>query len=403
VVFIYKGENKIYNVREEILIPKGERNMKLTQQILDYIQAHQQQAYDLLLELAQIPAPSNHEEKRATFCQSWLQARGAGEVFVDDALNVILPIGCTQDNPLVVVAAHTDVVFPDEQGLPLKVEHGRICCPGVGDDTANLVAMLMAAQFILEHDLHPAQGGMLLVANAGEEGLGNLKGTRRLMERYGHRVTEFISLDAWNRKVFHRAVGSLRYRVEVRTQGGHSYEKFGAPNAIHQLSQLITALYSFDVPKRGKTTYNVGTIQGGTSVNTIAQQAQMLYEIRSDNMEDMREMEQRFLEQIRAFQQKGWDIQLQVIGVRPCMGDVDMERQHALEQRACHAVEAYFGGSSVLESASTDCNIPQSMGIPAVAVGCFLGGGAHTREEYVEIDSLHPGLKVAFEMILHYF
>ena len=377
--------------------------MELTQQILDYIQTNRQQAYDLLLELAQIPAPSNHEEKRADFCRSWLEAHGAKEVWVDDAFNVILPIGVDDEGPLVVVCAHTDVVFPDEETLPLRVADSRICCPGIGDDTANLTAMLMAARYILEHDLRPARGGMLLTANAGEEGLGNLKGTRALMERYGHRVTEFISLDAWNRKVFHRAVGSVRYRVEVHTQGGHSYEKFGSPNAIHQLAQLIAELYAFEVPTRGKTTYNVGTIQGGTSVNTIAQRAHMRYEIRSDHMEDMREMEQRLLDLIRARQQAGQDIRVEVIGVRPCMGEVDMDRQHALENRACRAVERHFGGTAVLESASTDCNIPQSMGIPAVAVGCFLGGGAHTREEYVEIDSLLPGLNVAFEMILHYF
>ena len=120
--------------------------MELTKQIQNYIDGHGQEAYELLLELAQVPAPSNHEEKRAVFCRDWLQKQGAGGVFLDDALNVIYPVGCTETNELVVFMAHSDVVFPDMEDLPLKVEEGRICCPGVGDDTANAVALLMAAK-----------------------------------------------------------------------------------------------------------------------------------------------------------------------------------------------------------------------------------------------------------------
>ena len=130
--------------------------MQLTQEILTYINQQQQQAFDLLVELAQIPAPSNHEEKRAAFCKTWLEKQGAQGVYVDEALNVIYPIGCTQDNPLTVYMAHSDVVFPDTEPLPLKVENGRIYCPGVGDDTANAVALLMTAKYIAQHDCRPS-------------------------------------------------------------------------------------------------------------------------------------------------------------------------------------------------------------------------------------------------------
>ena len=135
--------------------------MELTKQIQNYIDGHGQEAYELLLELAQIPAPSNHEEKRAVFCRDWLQKQGAGGVYLDDALNVIYPVGCTETNELVVFMAHSDVVFPDMEDLPLKVEEGRICCPGVGDDTANVVALLMAAKFLAEYGLTPAGCGLL--------------------------------------------------------------------------------------------------------------------------------------------------------------------------------------------------------------------------------------------------
>ena len=165
--------------------------MFLNETILQYIEAHEDEAFELLVELAQIPAPSNQEEKRAEFIKSWLEAQGAEGVYIDEALNVIYPVGVTETNPLVVVAAHSDVVFGDLEPLPLVVEDGLIKCPGVGDDTANLVMLLMAAKYIAEQKILPKEGGLLLVANSGEEGLGNLKGSRQLVKDFGwcgHRI-----------------------------------------------------------------------------------------------------------------------------------------------------------------------------------------------------------------------
>ena len=149
--------------------------MELSQEIICYLEAHQQEAYELLLELAQIPAPSNQEEKRAEFCRNWLEKQGAEGVYIDEALNVIYPVGCSEHSDLAVFMAHSDVVFPDTEALPLKVEDGKICCPGIGDDTANVVALLMTAKYIAQNHLKPEGRGVLLVVNSGEEGLGNLK------------------------------------------------------------------------------------------------------------------------------------------------------------------------------------------------------------------------------------
>ncbi|MBQ5583276.1 MAG: M20/M25/M40 family metallo-hydrolase, partial [Ruminiclostridium sp.] len=197
--------------------------MELTPSILSYIEAHQEEAYQLLLTLAQIPAPSNHEELRAAFCKDWLDAQGAKGIYIDDAFNVVYPVGDTGENPLLVVMAHSDVVFPDTSPLPLEIRDGRIYCPGVMDDTANAVALLIAAKYIAETGLQPKSTGLLLVVNAGEEGLGNLNGCRKIMETYGSRVREFISFDDKNCNGVHNAVGSRRYRVEVTTEGGHSF------------------------------------------------------------------------------------------------------------------------------------------------------------------------------------
>ena len=377
--------------------------MQLSQQILTYIDQHREESYQLLLELAQIPSPSNHEEKRAAFCQEWLTRQGAKGVYIDDALNVIYPVGPTDSGPLTVFMAHSDVVFPDTTPLPLKVEDGLIKCPGVGDDTANVVALMTAAKFIAQEGLTPAQGGMLLVINSGEEGLGNLKGSRKIMADFGSQVTEFVTLDGVDYGITTGAVGSKRYRIEVLTEGGHSYSKFGNRNAIAYLASLIDALYMVKVPEEGKTTYNVGLIQGGTSVNTIAQQAEMLYEFRSDRRENLAMMEEHLMAAVAFFRTKGARINLELIGDRPCSGDVDPARHKALMDRTAAAVLRHFGQEAHFRTASTDCNIPLSLGIPSVGVSCYLGDGAHTREEYVRVDSLLPGLRLCFELILHAF
>lgn len=377
--------------------------MQLTETILEYIKAHEQKAVELLIELARIPAPSHHEEKRAAFCKDWLINQGAEGVYIDDALNVIYPIGCGEGKQLAVFMAHSDVVFPDTDQLPLTIENGRIHCPGVCDDTANVVAMLMAAKYIAERKLQPRDFGVLLVVNSCEEGLGNLKGCRKIMEVYGERIAEFVTFDDKNGKGVHKAVGSRRYRVEVDTEGGHSYSNFGNRNAIACLASLIQALYSIQVPAVGKTTYNVGTISGGTTVNTIAQHAEMLYEFRSDEREAMEYMEQRFEETIVRFREDGLQITVTVVGDRPCGGNVDEERMAALMERADNASLRCNGRPMHFKPGSTDCNIPLSLGIPSICVGCCDGDGCHTREEYLELRGVYPGLCTAFDLILYHF
>lgn len=377
--------------------------MELSNRHRQYIRETDGQAMDLLLELARIPAPSNHEEQRAAFCKTWLEEQGAEGVYIDEALNVVWPIGCGEGKPIAAIMAHSDVVFLDETPLPLKVEDGRICCPGIGDDTANAVALLMCARYIAQNHLQPGGWGVLLVINSGEEGLGNLKGCRKIMEDYGHRIQEFITFDAISRAIVDRAVGSHRYEVEVRTKGGHSFNDFGTPNAIAQLASLIEKLYRIPVPPKGKTTYNVGVISGGTSVNTIAQQAKMLYEFRSDEQASLRYMQEAFERVIGDAKAGGMAISVTQVGDRPCGGYVDAARQQALKDRAARAIRQHFELEPVFHSGSTDCNVPLSMGIPSVCVGCCLGSGAHTREEFVETESLAKGRGIAMEMVLHYF
>jgi len=363
---------------------------------------HAQEAIALLRELGRIPAPSHHEEKRAEFVKNWLENQGAKQVYIDSALNVIYPIGVTEDNPVVVLMAHTDIVFPDTQELEMHEEDGKLFAPGIGDDTANLVTLLMAAKYAAEHDIK-ADIGVLIVANSCEEGLGNLKGSKQIFKDFEGRVIEMISIDGGLHKVVDTAVGSHRMKVTIRAQGGHSYGKFGNTNAIVQMAQLIGKLYEKQVPTLAKTTYNVGVIEGGTTVNSICGECSMLYEYRSENRECLAEMEAFFNDTIRAHRDMGMDIEVEVLGIRPCTGDVDSEKLAQLVKRMQKIMHAYTGNEITVCAGSTDANTALALGVPAVTIGAMDGALGHTRGEWVSLSSILPGQKIALAALLHYF
>ena len=368
-----------------------------------WIEAHAQEHLDLLLTLARIPAPSNLEQQRAEFILNWLHANGGEAAYMDKALNVILPLGVTETNPLAVFAAHSDVVFPDTMPLPLRMEDGKIFCPGVGDDTASVVSLLMCAKYLLETGIQPKETGVLIVVDSGEEGLGNLKGIRHLFDSFAGRIREFISFDGGECRCVNRAVGSRRYRIAIETEGGHSYGAFGNRNAIAYLASLIDTLYTIKVPPLGRTTYNVGTISGGTSVNTIAQHAEMLYEFRSDEAGALAIMEKHLDAALEFYRTKGVTVTAELVGNRPCSRAVDENTMTDMTLRAQEATRRHYGQELTFSVGSTDCNIPLSRGVAALCLGVYRGRGAHTREENIDLDSLIPGMKFLFDLILHHF
>lgn len=377
--------------------------MGQTAEMERYIEASRDELLQLIRDLCAIPAPSHREGKRAVFCRDWFAQNGGKNVVIDEALNVICAHG-DPDGDLIVFMAHTDTVFPDLDPMPFVEKNGKMYCPGVTDDTANLAVLMICARYMLRQKLTEGLG-MLFVANSCEEGLGNLKGCRRIMETYGSRVRELITLDGTNlRAIVTDAVGSHRYRVVVRTEGGHSFGDFGKPNAIHRLSAIINTLYGIGVPVEGnsKTTYNVGLISGGTSVNTIAQQAEMLYEYRSDNLNCLRLMEAKFWEIIDHYREAGVDVEVERIGERPCSGEIDPSARKALLDRCGAAVRAAVGMEAVFSSGSTDANIPLSMGIPAACISVCNGGKCHTRQEWLDVNSLPDGCRLFMHLLGSY-
>ena len=276
------------------------------------------EALRLLRTLARIPAPSQHEERRAAEIMQWMHKNGMSQAYVDEATNVVCPFGDDGTCDLVVFAAHTDVVFPDTVELPLREEGGRMYAPGVGDDTANLVALLMAARHLAHNpQLMPAEIGVLVVANSCEEGLGNLRGTKQLFEQYGSRIRRFYSFDLYLPQVIDEAVGSHRWKIEVRTQGGHSYSNFGRPNAIERLCAILQALYALPLPQDVPCTINVGRIEGGTTVNAIAAQAKALFEYRSTSDAVLRDMRHLVRATVEGFASEDVEVSMKSLSARP--------------------------------------------------------------------------------------
>lgn len=368
--------------------------------IKEYIENNKEKMYALHKELCLIPSPSHHEEKRAEFIKNWLENLGAKGVYIDEALNVIFPINCENSNEITVYAAHTDTVFPDTEPMPFVDDGEYIHCPGAGDCTAGLAALLMMAKFCIENDIK-APKGMMIVANSCEEGLGNLKGTRQLFKDYEGRIKQFITFDSHIYKIINRCVGSHRYRVSVKTEGGHSFNAFGNKNAIAAVSEIVNKIYSIELPsKEGcKVTYNVGGISGGTSVNTIAQSAEILCEYRSDDLELLNYMKNQFEKIFKEAQTDEVDVEVELIGDRPCAGNVDETKIKELCDIASSIINKVYGPVR-FESGSTDCNIPMFFGVPAIDVGAWIGYGTHTREEKIERASLVPGLEIVINLVL---
>lgn len=359
------------------------------------------EALDLLRTLARIPSPTHHEERRAAFICDWMQRNGLTGATIDQAKNVICPLYDDGTADLVVFAAHTDVVFDDTDELPLREENGRLYAPGVGDDTANLVALLLAARELAHHpELLPQGMGALIVANSCEEGLGNLAGTRQLFASYGARVKRFYSFDLYLPGCVDTAVGSHRWEICVHTQGGHSFHDFGRPNAIERLCALVEDLYKLELPAEVPATLNVGTIEGGTGVNAIAAQARALFEYRSTSDAVLHKLDDELQAVVEHYRTDDVTVTLTDVGQRPASAEGRSDELVRMTDVSCAVLRAITGEEPELSPASTDANIPLSLGIPANTLGAIRGAMLHTRDEWIEAASLQEGLAVVMGIML---
>jgi len=346
-----------------------------------------EQVIDLAVEIQQIAAPPFGERQRAEFVRDQFSQDGLSDVSMDELYNVYARIPGSGQSPPLVVTAHLDTVFPLDTELFVRREGARIYGPGIGDNSLG-VAGLFGLSWLLSDQQLP--GDLWLVANVGEEGLGDLRGMKAAVDRFDDRVLAYIILEGMALgQVYHRALGVERYKINVQTPGGHSWVNFGKPSAIHELAELISELVEIPLPKQPRTTLNVGVISGGTSVNTIAEFADIQLDLRSEDKRMLDYLVKQVEDRISKAQKVDVQVTKELIGKRPA-GEIPTD--HALVQlvKGCLANR---GLRASLAIGSTDANIPLSRGIPAVCVGLTSGSGAHTQNEYINLGPLENGFE----------
>ncbi|HCR70855.1 MAG TPA: peptidase M20 [Anaerolineae bacterium] len=342
---------------------------------------------DLAIQIQQIPAPTFEEKTRAEFVRDLFEKENLKDVSIDEIGNVYarMPGKVKNAKPL-IVTAHLDTVFPRGTQLQVKKEAGKVIAPGIGDNSlgvASLFGIIWSIKNRLNHDIW-------FVANVGEEGLGDLCGMKEVVKKFGSGVIGYLVLEGLALgHVYHKAIGVKRYRITAKTAGGHSWSDYGSPSAVHELASVITKLTSLRLPKEPRTTMNVGVIQGGTGVNVLASEAKCELDLRSEDPKTLAKLIGQVEDILIKADRSDVKIMAEVIGERPA-GEISAE--HEFIKLAVQCVEEQ-DVTATLTSGSTDANIPLSQNIPAVVLGITSGGGAHTINEYLDVEPIEKGIK----------
>jgi tripeptide aminopeptidase len=345
---------------------------------------------ELAIQIQQVPAPTFEERKRAEFVSALFAKEGLQDISMDDAGNVYarLKAGMSRANPL-IVSAHLDTVFPAGTDLTATRKPGQIYGPGLGDNSLGVAALFGLIWMLRDRGIDPV-GDVWFVANTCEEGLGDLRGMKAIVNRFGADVQAYLVLEGLALgHVYHRAVGVKRYRITVQTSGGHSWSDYGRPSAIHELSRLVVKITSLELPSQPRTTMNVGKISGGTSVNVIAAEAFMDLDLRSEGQEALAGLVSAVEKLIQNANRPDVRVEAQIIGQRPA-GQISS--QHPLVRLGENCLRD-LGINAILTSGSTDANIPLSKGYPAVVLGISTGGSAHTVHEYINTEPVTLGME----------
>jgi tripeptide aminopeptidase len=373
---------------------------------LEDIKADDDRALAEQKRITEIPAPPYKESVRAAYYLKRFQELGFKDASIDAEGNVIGLRKGSGGGPKLVVSAHLDTVFPEGTDVAVKEKDGVILAPGIGDDSRGLAALLSLIQAMNVNDIKTA-GDILFVGTVGEEELGNLRGVKALFRDHAD-IDGFISIDGLGiTRIVNQATGSHRYEMIFRGPGGHSFQEFGLPSAIHAMGRAIAKISELQTPKEPKTTFTVGTVVGGTSVNAIAAEARMAVDMRSDSTEELLKLEARLLDLVKdAVREENarWNsdkiaVDIKLIGDRPA-GIVAMDSPIVqATQRAVAVVtrapRVTFAGSS------TDSNWAMSRGIPAVTIGGGgEGGNWHSRNEWYKPVDAYYGPQHALLTIL---
>ncbi len=362
---------------------------------------------DQQVRITEIPAPPFQEAARASVIKALLAASGL-EVQIDKTGNVVGELPGENTQEIVMLTAHLDTVFPPGTDVKVRREGSRMSAPGISDNGTGLAALVSIARVIHEAKIKPRRT-ILFVADVGEEGEGNLRGMRALVETYRSRLKAAVVLDgSGTDHVTTKALASRRLEVLITGPGGHSWSDFGMPNPINALVRGSIRFINTKVPASPRTTFNLGQIEGGTSVNSIPYDAKLKVDIRSESEDELGKLESALRESIAAGtrdemessrdRSKGkLDWKIDVLGTRP--GGELAANSPLLA--ALRAADNYVNNQSRIERSSTDANIPLASGIDAISIGAGgTGGGAHSLQEWYEPIGREMGLKRALLTLL---
>ena len=371
--------------------------------VLNFLRDTASATTDEQVRITEIPAPPYHEEARAAYLKKLLTSAGL-QVQIDATGNVIGELTGTSPD-IVMLSAHLDTVFPEGTDVHVKREGGRLLAPGISDNGTGLAALVAVARALREAKIKPSKT-ILFVADVGEEGEGNLRGMRALVDAYKKRLKAVIALDgAATEYVTTSALASRRVEIAISGPGGHSWSDFGLPNPIHAMGRGIAKFVVVRIPESPRTSFNVGEIAGGTSVNSIPARAHMKVDLRSESEPELAKLEAFLRDSMQAGVQEEWaaarergmaggtnvlELKISVMGVRPA-GELP---ENSALLAALLAADNQLNNRSRRERSSTDANIPLSVGIPAISIGAGgRSGGAHTLEEWYESTGREMGLQ----------
>ena len=361
------------------------------------------------IRICSIPASPFGERERSQYLSEKFSSLGLSEVEIDDEGNCLGLIKGASRSPLIVVSAHLDTVFSSETDFTVIRRENRLLAPGIADDGCGLAALIALAQAIQSEHIH-TEGSILFVGTVGEEGEGNLRGVRYLLTRgrWARKVDAFLSFDGPGvDRITNRALGSRRYRVELAGLGGHSWGDFGMPNPVHALGRAVSRLTAYPAPREPRTTFNVGRIEGGTSINSIPRKAMMEVDLRSASETELRRLDAFFRRAMRDavdeenVKRRAGDPELKLrvdlIGERPT-GETASDSP--LVELAIESTKV-LGFEPRLDQSSTDSNLPISLGIPAITLGAGGASGfSHTLAEWYEPRDRDKGLKRGLLVVL---
>jgi tripeptide aminopeptidase len=362
---------------------------------------------DQQVRITEIPAPPFQEAARASVVKTLLAESGLN-VQIDKTGNVIGELPGANEKEIVMLTAHLDTVFPPGTDVKVRRDGERLSAPGISDNGTGLAALVSIARAIQESKIKPRRT-ILFVADVGEEGEGNLRGMRALVEAYRARLKAAVVLDgSGTDHVTTKALASCRLEVLITGPGGHSWSDFGMPNPINALVRGSIRFINTKVPANPRTTFNLGQIEGGTSVNSIPYDAKLKVDIRSESEDELGKLESALRESISAGvrdemessrdRTKGkLDWKIDVLGTRPG-GELSANSPLLA---ALRAADEYVSNQSRIERSSTDANIPLANGIDAISIGAGgTGGGAHSLQEWYEPSGREMGLKRALLTLL---